>query len=55
MTEDDRARTMQMQSLLKHLEIQMDDEDGDMGAPPQRLDTLKAEQDQIKAFMLQLQ
>ena len=29
MTEDDRTRSLQMQSFLKHLEIQMDDEGAD--------------------------
>jgi hypothetical protein len=52
MTDDDRTRSLQMQSFLKHLEIQMDDEDGDRGAHDGRLDALQLEQDQIKSFML---
>lgn len=61
MSEDDRNRSMQMQSFLKHLESQMDKEDNstneglEAGAPPHSFTSLKAEQDQIKEFMMQLQ
>ena len=50
MSQDDRNRSMQMQSFLKHLESQMDKEDSanigglqPFGAPPQSFTSLKTE------------
>jgi len=53
--EEERMQSLQVQSFLKQLQIQINQEEAGQGALLDEEGALAVEEEQLKAFMLQLQ